>query len=173
MGFVKDIFSSPLTGLAVQGVGVGMSVAAAKQQAQAEKLARQWQATLYRQQAEVARLQAEEQRKLGESEAGMRRLEANKLKGEQRVAYGASGVDVNWGSAAYTQADTMAWGEHEAQKELYNYGMAGWAKDNEARILDFEARRQEAGAPSSSAAMVTEAISGFTSMYDRYSNWRK
>ncbi len=173
MGFVSNLFSNPIAGLMVQGAGVGISTAAARQQAEADNMARQWNATMARQKAQLSLVQADDARKRGDVEAGLRRLEGTKLKGEQRAAYAASGVDVNYGSAAKVQADTMAWAEYAAQTEITNYGREAWAHEQEARMQEFEAQRQLSGAANVGLATATAAIGGLTGMYDRYSGWRK
>lgn len=166
MGFIQS-------GLATQALGTGMSIAAAKQQQEAQRLAAQWNATVAQQEAAVAREQASRAREQGEIEADARLREYSKLKGEQRAAYGASGVDANWGSAAAVQADTMAWGEYEAQKEIYNYGLSAWGYEQQARNSDMQAKAALAGAPSGNLGMWTAGISGATDMFNTYNRWKK
>ena len=159
MGFLLDMF---------QGFGVGMEVAAQRQQAEADNLARQWNATIARQNADLARVQAENARQRGDLEAGLRRQEADKLRGQQRAAYGASGVDANWGSAAAVQADTVAWGEFAAQEELYSYGMEAWEAEHNATMQEYEAMRLEAGIGDPNLSGIATAITGTTDIFKKY-----
>lgn len=167
MGLVSSIF-----GVAAQGAGIGMQMAAAEQQQFADQMARQWNATIAQQDAQLSRISAEQTRKRGEVAATDKRREASILKGKQRAAYGASGVDVNWGSAAAVQADTMAWGEYEAQKELYNYGLEAWQHDVNALKSENEANRLRAGIGSTSTSSLPIAIAGAGSVFNSISGWR-
>ena len=159
-------------GLMTQAAGVGISTAAARQQAEAENLSRQWNAAMAREQAAVSRAQAENARQRGNIAASEARIQYKQLQGQQRAAYGASGVNVNTGSAALVQADTSAWSVYAQQKELYNYGMEAWGYEQNARLQEFDAERQLAVKSNPNFAAATAAISGGTGLFNTMTRWK-
>lgn len=163
---------SAIAGLATTAVGTGVQMAAARQQQQADNLARQWNATMLRQDAAFSRVKADQARTIGGIEAAERLREADILRGEQRAGYGASGVSVNTGSAAAVQADTMAWGAYSAAKEKYNYELQAIDYEQQARNQEAQASMQLAGVGSGNLNYAATAIGGATNFFDKMSSWK-
>ena len=84
---------------------------------------------------------AEDAIKRGEREELQHRLRVAKLKGDQRAAFGASGVDVGTGSPLVVASDTDALGEldaltirNNAQREAHSHQVAATNYTNEASL---------------------------------------
>ena len=171
MGVVANIFSSAIVGFGLSAISTGMSVAAAQRDAEAQNMANQYQAAQYQQQADLSRIQAERSRQLGEIESKETLRQYDNLRGEQRAAYGASGVRVNVGSAADMQANTAAEGVYEAAKSKYNRDMQAWEHDVNAINLDGRANILRTSKANPYVATATAGVGGLTNMYSTYSGW--
>ncbi len=169
MGFLN----SPMFGLGIAGIGTGISTAAAYNDAKAQELANEFNASQMRQQAELSRIQADNYRQLGEIEENDVLREYESLRGGQRAAYGASGVVVNAGSAADMQANTAAEGVYEGQKTRYGRALQAWEKDVEATNLEGRASFTLANKRNPYVSAATSALTGLTSMYSTYGNWKQ
>jgi hypothetical protein len=73
-----------------------------------------FQATQQEQDAKLALMQAEEIERVGEEQATESRKQGKQVIGEQRAIQGASGIEVNSGSALDVQGDTAALAELDA-----------------------------------------------------------
>lgn len=145
------------------GYGSGMQIAAQKGQALAENAALKWNAAIAERDAELLDLRADRAEKIGHNEAKELRSTYNTLRGEQRGGYAAGGVDVNYGSAAKNQANTVAWGEYEAQKAIYNSSMTAWEYRVEATNKRFDALSFES--QQSRPNMAAYIIGGISNFY--------
>lgn len=159
-------------GYGLNAISTGMSTAAAYRQAEAQNQANQLNAMTYEQNAKLARISAETSRQFGEQEYKDVVTEYGRLRGEQRAAYGASGVSVNSGSAAAVQANTAAEGIYAAEKAKYARDMEAWRLDQEAAGMDFEATKARAGHINPYLPAGAAAIGGLTSMYSTYGRWK-
>ena len=173
LSFFTNLFSSPLLGMGVGGIMTGMDSAAAYNQAQAQNLAAEWNANQMQQQAELSRIQAGRYREMGERNAQETLRKFRNLQGEQRVTYAASGVNVNTGSAAATQANTAAEGVAAANMDRYEMAVAAWEKDVEASNLEANAKFTKASKVQPWLPATSAALSGLTSIYQRYGIWQK
>ncbi len=106
----------PSVGFGLSMFGTGMNTVGAYQSALADNYAAEWNATVKGQEADLAAKKADIFRQLGETEREETLAQYRALREEQRAAYGASGVDVNAGSALHIQGETAASGVYEAQK---------------------------------------------------------
>ncbi len=173
MGVLNSVFQSPYLGLGLGGVGTGISTAAAYNDARAQNLANEFNASQLQQQAQLSRIQAANYRQLGEVEAADTLREYESLRGAQRAAYGASGVSVNAGSAADVQANTAAEGVYESQKSRYSRALDAWQKDVEATNLEGKSGFTLANKTNPYISAATAALTGTANMYSTYSNWKK
>lgn len=166
-----NLTASLMTG----SLGVGIQSAAAYQQAQLQQQAAEFNATQYEQNAALYDIRAGKSRELGGIEYEETLKEYNTLRGEQRVAYGASGVNVNTGSAADMQAETAAQGVYEAQKARYNRDLEAWEHTVSATNLRSQATITRATASSSSTlgglSAASAGLSGLSSLYRLYGSW--
>ena len=163
---------SQAVGFGLGAIGTGMSAASAYRQAEAQNQANRLNAMTYEQNAQLARIQAETARQFGEQEYKDTIKEYGELRGAQRAAYGASGVDVNSGSAAAVQANTAAEGIYSAEKVKYQRDLEAWQLEQDAAGMDFEATKARAGVVNPLIPGASAAIGGLTSMYSTYGQWR-
>lgn len=87
--------------------------------------------------AQAAESEAAQTRQQGIQNEVRQRQKTNLIIGQQRAGYGASGVDVNTGSANLVQADTAKFGELDALQTRAN-------ANNRARSLDTQANAYRA-----------------------------
>lgn len=124
MGMVQPGMATPGDlGVFGTALGSGIEAAARKQQQLAQNASLEWNASVADRDAEVYEKLARNAQQAGENEAAETRLAYNSLRGSQRAGYAAAGIDVNYGTAADVQTSTVAWGEYEAQKAIYNGSM--------------------------------------------------
>ena len=173
MGAVGNVLSSLYLGMGLGAIGTGISTAGAYRDAQAQNMANQLNAVTYQQNAELNRIQAATARQFGEQEYKDVRREYARLQGEQRAGYGASGVDVNAGSAAAVQANTAAEGVYAAQKTKYQRDLEAWQLEQTARQYDFEALKAKTNKVNPWVPASAAAIGGLTSMYSTYGQWKR
>lgn len=159
-------------GFGLGAVGTGMSAVGAYQQAQAQNQANQLNALTYENNAQLAMIQAGTARQFGEQEYADTVTEYGRLRGQQRAAYGASGVDVNSGSAAAVQANTAAEGIYQAQKAKYQRDLEAWQLEQSAAGYQFEAAKARSNQVNPWIPAANAAIGGMTSTFSTYGNWR-
>lgn len=172
MGALNSVFESPYLGFGMSAIGTGMQTAAAYRDAQAQNYANQVNAMSYEQEAELATIQAAKLREHGAIAAEDVRREYVSLAGNQRAAYGASGVAVNAGSAAAVVANTAAEGVYESAKTKYQYELDAWSKDREAANLRFKATTTRNSSVNPWVNASTAAIGGLTKTYSTLSKVR-
>jgi len=124
-----------LFGLGVQAVGAIKGGNAAKRAGEAGKRASDAQADLADYNASVADLQAADAIDRGKDEEGRFRLQVRGLIGSQRAGFGASNVDVGFGSAVDTQADAAFLGELDALTIRTNAAREAWGYQVQAEDL--------------------------------------
>ena len=84
----------------------GLSIASAYQQSQAAELQGEYQKRMFDMNSRLAKMNAEESIKKGDETASIVRQKGAQVKGEQRAALAAQGIDINTGSASDVQAQT-------------------------------------------------------------------
>lgn len=112
-------------GKVLQGV---MDYQNAKQKAKALK-----------QNAEAKRLEAKDTRVAGYQQGDKQRERGDQFKGSQRAQLGASGVDINSGTAGQIQEDTARLSEYDARVIENNALRQAWGLESDAQMLDYEA----------------------------------
>lgn len=130
--------------------GAGMSAYGSYQQSQTAGKVANYNAEVSRQQADYARktseIQAMDITRRGEEEAMMLGRKARQLAGEQRVALGAHGLDLTFGTAADIQEQTDFFAQADVarmrsntQREAYMTRLAGTnaAKSAEAQAMSY------------------------------------
>ena len=173
MGAIGENFASPYVGFGLSAISTGMSSAAAYRDAEAQNAANQLNAMTFEQNAELSTIQAATSRKFGDIEYKDTRREYAALQGQQRAAYGASGVSVNAGSAAATQANTAAEGVYEAEKVKYQRDLEAWQLEQQARGYTFEAAKARANRVNPWVPASAAAIGGLTNMYSTFGQWQR
>lgn len=96
------------TGAVAAGGQAGLSIVGAYNTSQSQKLQAEFQQAQYEANSKIANLQGESAIQAGEFAQADTGRRAKALIGSERAAAGASGVDVNSGSAAAIQGDTAA-----------------------------------------------------------------
>jgi len=90
---------------------------------------------LYQAEARIADQAALDTEAAGRQATRQQRVQTNQLVGSQRAGFGASGVDVNVGSALDVQVDTGKMGEMDAQLIKENYDKQAYGQRAQAEIL--------------------------------------
>lgn len=105
-----------------------------------------YQAQVARNNAIITQQNADYERAAGEVAAGAKLFETGAVVSKQRAAQGASGVDVNRGSAVDVQASTRQLGAldaatimHNALRKVYGYGVEKTGFENEATLRTMSA----------------------------------
>lgn len=104
-------------------------------------------------QAARKELEAEEALAIGRLNQAEEAVKGRREIAERRVAYAASGVKVNDGSAAEVAADQAAWSEYRRQKLGYEAGLESWGLQYDAALLRQEAANVRAGAGTGNAGL--------------------
>lgn len=119
--------------------GVGMSAIGAYSNSRNTKAAMGAQAQVNRNNAQIAQWQAEDAIRRGDRDAMKVRTRANRVKGAQRAAFGANGVDMSTGSALQILSDTEYFGELDAGTVKDNAAKEAWALRNQAMGFNADA----------------------------------
>src|SRR5258708_15692814 len=114
------------------GVAAGAMVVGGVAQGIAAKQAADASANAQRRNALLSDAAASQALQRGEEGAGRVQMQGASLLGAQRVGYGASGVNVNTGSAALTQEDTAGLTELDKQTLRNNAQREAWGLNKQA-----------------------------------------
>lgn len=114
---------APALGLLVGAIGVGTQAYAAHQETKAQNRANEYNAQMLERNATISRQQAQDAQVRGDEEELRLRQRVGQLKGTQRSALAASGVQVDTGSAYDLLQDTTRAGELDA---LSSNTMPAW-----------------------------------------------
>jgi hypothetical protein len=130
----------------LQYAGMAMSAVSAMQGSQANKDAANTQAGVSRNNAQIAEWQAQDAILRGSRSASVSRMRSNQLKGTQRAAMAANGVDLGQGSALQILSDTDYFGEIDALTIKDNAAKEAWALRNQAGGFTAEANLMQSRA---------------------------
>lgn len=114
------------------GAGMGMQAFGAYSNSKAAKTAYGAQAQIAANNAQIAGWQADDAMARGRRTASTIRLKANQVKGSQRAAMAANGVDLGEGSALQILADTDLFAGIDANTAMDNAAKEAWAIRNQA-----------------------------------------
>lgn len=153
-------------------IGAGAGALGAAQQGNAAAGAAQYQAAVARNNQRVAEWQARDAEDRGRVAEQNQRFKTSGVIGAQRAAAGASGVEVNTGSAADLTADTAALGELDALTIRSNAGREAWGHrvnaDNyaaNAEMLDVQAKEAKRAG---TFGAITSILGGVSSVADKW-----
>lgn len=132
--------------MGMMGVGAVMSVLSAYQGSKAMKSQLAFQADMARINAEIAEQSAQQTLLTGQRQHGASRLRYGQLKGAQRAALAANGVDLGEGSAAEVQASSELLAEIDANQITANAVQAAWGYRTQGTNYENKARMDEATA---------------------------
>lgn len=133
-------------GLSVAGTVMGgiSSYNAANQQAEIARAEAENAAKAAENNAALARAEAEATSRAGAEEESRLRQNVRRVMGAQRTVAGASGVEVDSGSSLDTVLDTAVQGERDADTLRENYQRKRVGLQNEASMLEWNARESRA-----------------------------
>ncbi len=144
---------------AVMGAAnIGMSAYQSYAEAQSKKLEADLAADSLETQAAQKDLEADAALKLGGLEAAEQDAKGRGEIARDRVAYAASGVKVNEGSAVEVAADKAAWNEYARQKIEYEADLQSWGLRYDAAMLRREAGNARASGSTSGVAIAQSAM---------------
>lgn len=125
----------------------GMQGLGAVRSAQAEKQNAKYQANIAQQNATLQEQAAQDALRRGANEANAKRIETRQQGAQMRAAYGASGVDGNYGSLLRLQEQQFEQGELDflaiqdnAQREAYGNRVGAWNSRSDANMQSAKAR---------------------------------
>jgi hypothetical protein len=122
----------------LQTAGAAMSAVSAFQQSKGAKDAYGIQSQIAGNNATIAGWQAQDALARGEREASRVRMRGNQMKGRQRAALAASGVDLGTGSALEILTDTDFFTDVDASTIKDNAAREAWAIRNQAANFNYE-----------------------------------
>lgn len=158
MGATAALTMPQRIAIGVTGAGAGFSAMASRSAGKAQKQLAEYN-------AQVAELQAEDAILRGRETEERHRTNVRRLIGSQRAALGASGADVNEGSALDIQADTAAMGELDALTIRTNAAREAWGYRIQAQ--DYRARGNIARADAQTR-LTSTLLSTAGSLYLKY-----
>jgi len=136
--------------LGLQAAGLAFSAFSSYNQAQGQKEAAEYQASVARNNAQIAEWQAQDAIRRGEDEETRQRMRTAQLKGTQRASMAANGIDISEGSAAQIQADTDWMGEQDALTIRDNAKRTAWGWRSQGAQSTADANMYKAKADSTS-----------------------
>lgn len=102
------------------------------EQGKMDKKAAEFNALVSEQNAENAEYAAASKQEQGKTGSRKHQQKTALLVGQQKAAYGASGVDVNYGTPVEIMAETVLHGEDDAATIRYNAELEAWGLKTEA-----------------------------------------
>ncbi len=94
--------------------------------------------------------------------------EGDQLEGRQRAAEGASGIDLNSGTALLTQTDTGTRTGQNVADQNYNAQLAQWGTINNSALLSSQAKSDQAAGGISAAGSL---LSGASQVSNKWASW--
>ena len=157
MGIETAAFSTAIGAVApaIQVAGAGLSAVTAYSNSRSTRSAYEAQAQVARNNAVIAGWQADDVLARGDRAVSVQRSKTRQLKGAQRAAMAANGVDLNQGSALNILSDTELFGEMDADTIANNAAKEAWAIRNQANGFTYEAAQASARAANESPLMAT------------------
>lgn len=157
MGIETAAFSTAIGAVApaIQVAGAGLSAATAFSNSRATRSSYEAQAQVARNNAIIAGWQADDALARGDRAVSLQRSKTRQLKGAQRAAMAANGVDLNQGSALNILSDTELFGQMDADTIADNTAKEAWALRNQAAGYTDAAAAAAARASSESPLMAT------------------
>lgn len=130
-------------GIGASAAGAIMSAGSAYQQAQGQRSALQYQASVARMNAGLAGDQASDAIRNGQTAEGIQDLRTGQMLGTQRAAMAANGVDLGEGSPNEVLATTKYMGTRDALQIHDNAIMQAWGYRTQQQNFLTDANREE------------------------------
>lgn len=165
----------PVTMTVMAVAGAGLSAANAYSGAEAKSAQSAYQAQVAANNAKLAEQDARYTIQAGEAQATNYGLKVRAAVGQQKAAQGASGIDVNSGSAVDVRAGTEALGMLDALTIRSNAAKAAYAKEVEAtsdtaqsELLKSQSEQEAASAPLLAAGTLLSGASSVGEKWGKY-----
>lgn len=172
MGIESGTFTSFMRTAApvMQATGAVLGATSAFSNSKAAKGAAETNARIQELNAQMAEWQAEDAIARGDRAAGVSRMKTRQLKGSQRAALAANGVDLGFGSALDILNDTDLFGEVDAETIRDNASREAWAIRQQAAGLKVDAAmfRSRAANESPLMAASTSLLTSAGRVADRW-----
>lgn len=154
--------SFAVAAVATMGAGAMMSAVGAQKNAQAQKATLGYEAAVARNNQTIANYQADITLQNGAIAEQTQQLKAAALKGDQRAAMAANGIDLSEGSATEVLATTDYMGHRDALTIRDNAARQAWATREQAKGYGSEAAADVAtsDAINPNLALTSSLISG-------------
>lgn len=162
--------ASSVIGATLQGVGTVLGAKSAYSSSASARRAYQGQAQVARNNAELAQWQADAALARGDRDVSLVRGKTQQIKGSQRAALAASGVDLSEGSALNILSDTEYFGEIDVATTLENAANEAWVLRRQAMGFSAEAiaAQTRAAAERPWMAAGTSLLTGAGRVADRW-----
>lgn len=144
----------------LMAVGTGVKAFGQKTQGDSEAQRLNFNAQVAEDNAKNAEYAAADAKSRGAREERKHRQKVKLLAGQQKAAYGASGVDVNVGAPADIVEETYLHGEDDAATIRYNAAMEAWGL--KAKAADYRAQAGQYRAGAKSAKFSSQLGAGTT-----------
>lgn len=149
---------------ALIGIQVGSSIL----QSEAQRNQAKFQSEMMLKNARESERMAARAMDLGEKEAKKYSQQINQLVGRQRAGFAASGVDVNFGTAAAVQKETRDIGFQDVENIRTNAFMTAMGYKTQAQDLSRQARMtRQAGEFEANMTLLSGGLNAATTYYNR------
>ena len=163
---------SPIIGLGLSGIGTGMQMKGAYDEANAANQAAEYNAQLYERQASISAAQAADAKARGETEGKLIAMEGKRVQGAQRVGFAAAGINPDSGSGLDMQQNTAAWTAYNKEVAEKNGLKEAWGHEMQQGTALQQAAITRATKRDPKAAALAYGVSGATDMWRQYSNYK-
>lgn len=159
-----------MSSLAMNVGGLFASVAGSYFSAKSEKILAEGQARIAEINARISEMGAQQELIQGQREIGRMTLQAGQLKGRQRVAMAANGVDLGVGNAAEIAASTEILKEIDKNTLQANAVRSAWGYRTQAMNFQNEAigARAKAASISPGTAAFSSLLTGATQVAEKW-----
>lgn len=162
--------------MVLAGASALISAAGAKQQADAQARASEYQAAVAQQNQQVANQYADMEKARGEQLAQQKQTETAQREGAMQTAIAANGLDTGTGSALRLSNDTLAMGDLDARTIRYNASKAAYGYQTQSvsygnqASLDMMAAQDARN--SGNLGAFSSIISGAASVSDKWAKYK-
>lgn len=146
--------------IALVAASSALSAYQTKEEVKANNKAAEYNAQIAEHNAAVADEEAKQAQQAGDRQLKTLRIQGEQMKGAQKSALAASGVDVNTGSALTTLQDTARNVEYDALTTKYNTAVNVWQARNKSNEYSMQAQLSRMNKRNADKAVL---LSGLTS----------
>lgn len=167
IGGLGAFFGSTAGAVSLGAAGIGLTAYSQIQQSRAENKAAEFNAEMSTNNAAVAAMEATDAKVRGGEEEKKLRQQTEELKGRQRAAYAASGVQVDEGSSLDSLANTAMYGEDDALTLRANSAREAWGHEVQSANYTSSAKLQRMSKSNPYLGAAGGILSGVSSLARR------